>query len=106
MKYQRYETREFSKQLESIRTSDKKTFQRIEDVIKRVLENPSGFDSTLKGPRSGQVKKKVGKFRVVYKYCEYCLQTAKAQCNECAENSIPSDAIVLLEVFRRDEGYD
>ena len=105
MAYVRYETKLFSEQLRKIKKSDRAFARRIENAVRRLVKNPHTHDGPLKGPRSGQLKKYVGKndYRITFKYCEYCLRLNKSKCAEC---TLPDNAVVFQEVFLRGEGYD
>lgn len=106
MAYDPYESELFSKQMQKLR--DKTLWEQFNETIEKLMEHPELNDGPLKGPRSGTFKKKFfhRRYRITFRYCDFCLQTKKQQCQDCQEEKRPAKSIVFLEVFERDEGYD
>ncbi len=104
MPYARHETEQFTGEMAVLRQKDKTTHDKLEKICERIISAPFNYDSTLKGPRSGQLKKKAieERWRIVYRFCAYCLKVFKKKCNGC---DLPNNAVVFVEVFHRDEGY-
>lgn len=105
MAYKHYESELFTKQKRQLCKKDKPLEQKIEEAMTKILENPENHDSTLKGPRAGELKKKVIKerYRIIYRYCDHCKSVSQEEhCAGCdGQNSV-----IFKEVFHRDEGYD
>ena len=106
MAYEPYETELFAAQMQKLR--DKALWDQFNKTVENLIEHPELADSSLRGPRSGSFKKKFfhERYRIIFRYCEYCLKTKKKQCSDCAQESRPPNSIVFEEVFERGEGYD
>lgn len=105
MAYKRYETKLFQEQLESIATKDKSIIKRIEKAVARLATHPDIHDGSLHGTLAGHLKKWVGrnKYRIIYKYCEYCHQVNGKQCEDCDR---PDNSVIFCSVRKRDKAYD
>jgi hypothetical protein len=102
----RYETELFMSQMS--RFTDKAVKAGLEDAITKILEHPELSDGQLKGPRAGSFKKKVfqKKYRILFRYCDFCLKVRKVRCSDCAEQKRPENSLVFLEAFHRKDDYD
>ncbi len=106
MAYQRYQTDLFSGHWLILCQGNVR--ERLEEALKKILDHPELHDGQLKGPLAGHFKKKAAKkkYRIIYRYCRFCLQTKKAKCKDCAEANIPDNAVIFCEAFLRGEEYD
>lgn len=104
----RYETELFRDQLGDVRKRDKRAAEQIDSVLERVVASPQAHDGQLKGDLAGHFKKKAveKKYRIVYRYCRYCMQTKKKRCEDCEGQDREADSVILEEVFLRRDGYD
>lgn len=103
-RYKYYPTRNFADHLEKIRGTDPPGFERITEVIARLLENPGTADGVMKGEHKGRFKKYVGRkdYRLIYYYCELCrkpnLRLADA-CEDCER--IEKSSVIFFEVYHK-----
>ena len=106
MAYDPYESALFGSQMQRLRRKD--LLEQFDDTVAKLIEHPELNDGQLKGDRTGTFKKKFfhKRYRITFKYCEFCLKTKKTQCSECAQENRSARSITFLEVFERDEGYD
>ena len=106
MAYEPYESELFYKQMQKLR--DKTLVEQFDETVEKLMEHPELNDGQLKGDRAGTFKKKFfhRRYRITFKYCEFCLQTKKKQCTDCEQEGRGPKSIIFLEVFERDEGYD
>jgi len=106
MAYDPYESELFSKQMQNLR--EKALSEQFDETVEKLIEHPELNDGQLKGPRAGTFKKKFfhKRYRITFKYCAFCLQTKKKQCEDCEREKRSAKSIVFLEVFERGEGYD
>lgn len=107
MPYTPYRSELFAKQLKDLCKKDKPLGTRLEAVISGILTNPENFDSPLQGNRNRSVKKKAVSehYRIIYRYCERCLQIHKELCKGCTVPTKDENLIIFEEVFHRDDGY-
>jgi hypothetical protein len=106
MAYDPYESELFSSQMQRLR--EKTLWEQFNDAVEKLIEHPELNDGQLKGDRAGTFKKKFfhKRYRIIFKYCQFCLQTKKVQCPDCAREERSPDSIIFLEVFERGDGYD
>lgn len=106
MPNQRYESELYQEQIAEIRRRDKRAAEQIENVVARIVSNPQGNDGALKGDRARSFKKKAvdRKYRITFRYCQWCLAVPKDRCNDCA-NRAP-EGVIIEDVFLRRDGYD
>jgi hypothetical protein len=102
----RYETELFAEQLEELRQDDHRAAEQVDKITARLVANPGLNDGQLKGPLAGHFKKKAveRKYRLVFRYCKWCLAVKKEKCADCATR--PDDSVVLEQLFPRKDGYD
>jgi mRNA-degrading endonuclease YafQ of YafQ-DinJ toxin-antitoxin module len=107
MRYVPYESDLFAKQWKALCKKDRPLEERLTKVVHAIIENPENFDSPLQGNRKFSVKKKaVGEhYRIVYRYCERCIQIHKSVCDLCENAPKEAGAIIFEEVFHRSDGY-
>jgi len=108
MPYERYETQLFTEQLAEIRRLDKKAAEQLDGATVRIIEHPEVNDGSLKGDRAGSFKKKAvdRKYRIIWRYCQWCIKVRQGRCQDCAAGAFPESVVILEEVRLRRDGYD
>ncbi len=106
MPNQRYETELYQEQIAEIRKGDRKAAEQIEAIVGRVIANPHINDGSLKGNRARSFKKKAvdRKYRITFRYCQWCLKVPKERCGDCAARE--EQSVIIEDVFLRRDGYD
>lgn len=106
MAYDPYESELFIAQMQGLR--EKTLKEQFDEAVEKLMEHPELNDGQLKADRAGTFKKKFfhKRYRITFKYCEFCLQTRKKQCADCEQEKRGPKSIIFLEVFERGEGYD
>ena len=70
---------------ETLCKKDKPLEIKLSNAKNAIVTNPENFDSPLKADRCHSLKKKaVGeRYRIIYRYCERCIQVHKIICEDC-----------------------
>jgi hypothetical protein len=107
MAYVTIQTGLFAKQWKHLCKKDKPLELKLTEAMKDIAEHPENFDSPLKADRVHSVKKKVARerYRIVYRYCERCIQLHRQTCSMCTMAERCTNTIIFEEVFHRDDGY-
>ena len=106
VKYIYYPTPNFIVRLEKIKRRDPLGHSRIENVIERLLKNPSAADGRMHGTHHGRYKKYVGRgeYRLIYYYCELCRKQNKHLKEKCAHCELVEDnSVIFFEVYHKNE---
>lgn len=106
-KYAEYRSEMFSKQYKGLTKKDRPLAKQLDQAIADIISDPGNFDSSLKADRKRSVKKKAVKerYRIIYRYCERCIQVHGSRCADCVAHGFPVESVILEEVFNRDSGY-
>ena len=104
--YKYYPTRNFIASLEKIRKKDPAGYERILEVIDRILEHPGEADGVMKGEHRGRFKKYVGRrdYRLIYYYCELCRKPNKNLAEVCENcEKIESSSVIFFGIYHKNE---
>jgi len=104
--YSYHPTACFEAKLEKIKKHDVTGFNRIRQVIDRILTHPEDADGRMRGQHHSRFKKYVGRrdYRLIYEWCSICRKTSmklEQRCEKCGE--ISDDSVVFFDVFHKNE---
>jgi hypothetical protein len=94
----------FSKKLDYIKSTDLKGYQRIQNVIDRLLSEPDDADGKMHGIYNGRFKKYVGKreYRIIYYWCELCRKENRKLEKECKDcHTIPDNSVIFFDLYHK-----
>ncbi|MBN1850370.1 MAG: toxin [Deltaproteobacteria bacterium] len=94
----------FSKKLDQIKNIDPKSYQRIQNVIDRLLTEPDDADGKMHGIYNGRFKKYVGKrdYRIIYYWCELCRKENRKLEKECKDcQIIPDNSVIFFDLYHK-----
>ncbi|PLX85287.1 MAG: toxin [Desulfuromonas sp.] len=97
-------TCDFTSKLEKIKKQDPPGYNRIVQVIDRLLENPGDADGKMHGVYHGRLKKYVGRsnYRLIYHWCKTCRKENKKQEDRCSNcDSIPDHSVIFFDVHHK-----
>lgn len=97
-------TEHFSTKLQKIKTSDPPGYDRIMDVVNRLLTNPENADGKMHGLYNGRMKKYVGRrdYRLIYHWCEVCRKEnnrLQQKCGKC--DTIPNESVIFFDLYHK-----
>ena len=101
-----YPTHNFIVSLKKIKRRDPQGYIRINEVIERLLENPSIADGIMHGSHKGRFKKYVGRgeYRLIYYYCELCRKQNMRLEEKCSHCELVQDkSVIFFEVYHKNE---
>ena len=96
----------FTKKLEKVKGRDPSGYDRINDVIERLLVTPGDADGKMVGIYNGRLKKYVGRkdYRLIYHWCEICRKENRKienKCNNC--DIIPDNTVIFFDLYHKSE---
>ena len=96
----------FTKKLEKVKDRDPSGYERINNVIGRLLVAPGDADGKMVGIYSGRLKKYVGRkdYRLIYQWCEICRKENRKienKCNNC--DAIPDNTVIFFDLYHKSE---
>ena len=99
-------TPQFERKLERLRGQDPAGYERVREVIGRLLADPADADGKLHGPHRGKLKKYVGRseYRIVYAWCRSCRKAnehLEEACPSCG--TIPDSSVVFLDLYHKSD---
>jgi hypothetical protein len=99
-------TPRFERKLEKLRGQDPAGYERVREVIGRLLADPADADGKLHGPHRGKLKKYVGRseYRIVYAWCLSCRKAnehLEEACPSCG--AVPDGSVVFLDLYHKSE---
>jgi len=94
----------FEKKLNQLKGTDPSGYERIKNVIGRLLIHPSDADGKMHGIYHGRLKKYVGRkdYRIIYHWCELCRkenQRIEKQCKDC--DILPDNSVVFIDFYHK-----
>ena len=97
-------TEHFSKKLEQVKSSDPHGYERIQQVIQRLLVKPGDGDGKMQGLYKGRLKKYVGRkdYRLIYYWCELCHKENRKlekSCESC--DVIPDRSVIFFDLYHK-----
>ena len=94
----------FADKLDDIKKIDPKGYDRIQQVIDRLLANPGDADGKMHGEYHGRMKKYVGRnnYRLIYYWCELCRKENRrleSACEQC--ESLPDQSVIFFDLYHK-----
>ncbi len=101
-----FSTPRFAAKLDRIRKQDPPAYQRIQQVIQRLLLYPGDADGLMRGVHHGRLKKYVGRrdYRLIYEWCVVCRKKRRRmaeQCVSCAR--VPDNSVIFFDLYHKNE---
>jgi hypothetical protein len=99
-------TEHFSRKLGKVKQSDPPGYQRIRQVIERLLGEPDDADGKMHGLYQGRFKKYVGKrdYRIIYYWCKLCVKENRRLEKECEDcQTIPDNSVIFFDLYHKNE---
>ena len=99
-------TRQFNAKLEKIQKQDPSGYQRIRQVIDRLLCYPQDADGQMRGVHHGRLKKYVGRrdYRLIYEWCRICRKKNRRMLEQCQHcDRVPDHSVIFFDVYHKNE---
>ena len=99
-------TERFSRRLKEVERQDPQGYQRIRDIIDRLLRHPEEADGKMHGLYQGRFKKYVGRrdYRIIYYWCALCRKENKKQERQCDNcETIPDNSVIFFDLYHKNE---
>ncbi len=99
-------TPRFLKKLEGVRRGDPPGYERIRQVMERLLSFPGEADGMMHGEHRGKLKKYVGRadYRIIYNWCEICKKAGRHLADACPYcGSVPDHSVIFFDLFHKSE---
>ncbi len=96
----------FLKKLEKVQQYDPTGYKRIQQVVERLIADPSDADGKMQGLYQGRYKKYVGRrdYRVIYYWCKLCRKENRRlekACDDC--QVIPDNSVIFFDLYHKNE---
>jgi len=94
----------FSKKLDHVKRADPQGYDRIKQVVDRLLLEPNDADGKMHGIYRGRYKKYVGRrdYRIIYHWCALCRKENRKLLNACQDcQLIPDNSVIFFDLYHK-----